>query len=177
MKSSAAHLRPLLLTLTLLVICQMAFAQFVWTDDRGVKQYSDRPPPNSVPRNRILKSPGKGDLAIPAEPSAAAPNEKNAAESSAAPAKSTAPMTTAERNADYTKRKMDEAEKAKKSADATKLAADKKANCDRAQSYARNLEEGVRISSTDKNGERSYLSDEQRAQELRSAQRVLAECK
>lgn len=86
-------------------------------------------------------------------------------------------MTTAERNAEYTKRKMDEAEKEKKSAEAAKLSADKKVNCDRAQSYSRGLESGGRISTTDKNGERAYLSDDQRAQELRNAQRLLSGCK
>lgn len=177
MKSFVTRSRPFLLALTVLASSQMAFAQFVWTDEKGVKQYSDRPPPNSVPRNRILKSPGKGELAIAVEPTAVVSTEKSTPESSPAATKNSAPMTTAERNADYNKRKMEEAEKAKKSADAAKLAADKKANCERAQSYSRGLEEGIRVTSTDKNGERSYLSDEQRAQELRNAQRVIAECK
>src|SRR5205823_1792862 len=35
-----------------------AQAQYVWLNERGVKQFSDMPPPASVPENRILKSPG-----------------------------------------------------------------------------------------------------------------------
>ena len=170
-------MRSLLLAMTMLATCQIAFAQFVWTDDKGVKQYSDRPPPSSVPRSHILKSPGNAAPVNATEQAAASATDNSTAASSAASTKKAVPMTTAERNADYTKRKMEEAEKAKKSADAVKIAADKKANCDRAQSYSRSLEDGVRVTSTDKNGERSYLSDEQRAQEIRNAQRVIAECK
>lgn len=36
-----------------------ALAQYAWLDARGVRQFSDRPPPPSVPDHRILKAPGK----------------------------------------------------------------------------------------------------------------------
>ena len=36
----------------------MLAAQYVWLNDKGVKQYSDMPPPAAVPNQRILKSPG-----------------------------------------------------------------------------------------------------------------------
>ena len=39
----------------------------------------------------------------------------------------------------------------------------------------KNLEQ--RIATMDKNGERAYLSDQERAQEIAAAQRVLAKCK
>lgn len=172
----------MLLAFLVAATIQPAAAQYVWLNEKGVKQYSDMPPPTSVPRSRMLKSPNvvaapaANELAVPpvAEPAAAA---SSTAASASAATKRTAPLTTAERNADYTKRKMDEAEQAKKSADASKLAADKKTNCERARSYSRSLEDGTRIASTDKNGERSYLTDEQRAQEVRNAQRVIADCK
>ncbi len=176
----------LVLTLSLLAIGQIAFAQFVWMDDKGVRQYSDRPPPPSVPRSRIIKSPANAaPLAVIESSPTASPDNAIAAPASAtaagttasAPVKNTAPLTTAERNADYTKRKMDEAEKEKKAAEAIKLAADRKTNCERTQSYSRSLQDGTRLANTDKNGERSYMSDEQRAQEIRNAQRVLAGCK
>ena len=35
-----------------------ALAQYIWLDSKGVKQYSDRPPPPSVPTSKILKAPG-----------------------------------------------------------------------------------------------------------------------
>ena len=177
----------LTVALALAAASQLCFAQFVWRDSQGVKQYSDMPPPSSVPRNKILKSPGittpnttpttapsitpsAFNLAVPA-------GTENAAGTATTATKNASPMSTAERNADYTKRKMDEAEQAKKSSAAAKLASDKKSNCDRARSYSRSLEEGTRITNTDSTGERSYLNDEQRAQEVRNTQRVLAECK
>lgn len=181
MKTSPLRVCLQLLVLTLAASTQSSFAQFVWLDGKGIKQYSDMPPPPSVPRNRILKSPGvvaptSTDSAAPVVGDNNATNSQSAA-SATATTKSSAPMTTAERNADYTKRKMEEAEKEKKSADAAKLSADKKANCDRARSYSRGLEDGVRVTTTDKTGERAYLSDEQRAQEIRNAQRVIADCR
>ena len=171
-----ALLSSLTMALTMIAASQPCFAQFVWRDSQGVKHYSDMPPPSSVPRNKILKSPNSVtpsafDLAVPAA------TENAVTGGASATPKSAGPMTTAERNADYTKRKMDEAEQAKKSAASAKLAADKKANCEQARSYSRTLEDGTRIANTDSNGERVYLSDEQRAQEVRKAQRILAECK
>lgn len=183
MKKSPLRVCLQLLVLTLAASTQLSFAQFVWIDGKGIKQYSDMPPPPSVPRNRILKSPGVV-AASSTEPATPVSSDNNAAllstaasASATAASKSSGPMTTAERNADYTKRKMEEAEKEKKSADAAKLTADKKANCDRAKSYSRGLEDGVRVTTTDKTGERAYLTDEQRAQEIRNAQRVIADCK
>lgn len=169
-------LPALIIALTAAAASQPCFAQFVWRDSQGVKHYSDRPPPSSVPRNKILKAPNivapsAFDLAAPAA------TENVATGAATTSPKSAGSMSTAERNADYTKRKMDEAEQAKKSTATAKLAADKKTNCEQARSYSRTLEDGGRISNIDSNGERVYLSDEQRVQEVRKAQRILAECK
>ena len=179
--------------LPLLATSQIAIAQFVWLDNNGVRQYSDRPPPTSIPRKRILKSPAEtAPLAVSesaaktlpenaiAVPATATPNPTGAAGTvgaAAVPPKNNAPLTTAERNADFMKRKMDEAAKEKKAAETAKLAADKKANCARARSYSRGLEDGGRIATVDKNGERTYMSDEQRAEEIRHAQTALAGCR
>lgn len=138
-----------------------AHAQYVWLDERGVKQFSDMPPPSSIPASRILKQPASGSTP------AAAP-----AASDIRPQ-----MTTAEKNAEFRKRQTERAEKEKKAAEEAKIAAEKARGCERAQEYHRALESGERISRTDKNGERSFLSDEQRAKEVRESRRVLDECK
>jgi hypothetical protein len=143
-------------------------AQYVWLDEKGVKQFSDMPPPISVPQNRILKQPGASAVSIdknttPSEAPAEAPKGK-------------APMTTAEKNADFQKRKNEQAEKDKKAADEAKRKANQAQNCERAQEYAGSLSSGLRVSRTDKNGERIYLSDEQREKELQEARAVLADC-
>lgn len=147
-----------------------AMAQYVWLNDKGVKQYSDTPPPASVPNSKILKSPnGSAQANTPAKTV-----EETAAEGDAA---KKAPQTIAEKNADFNKRKMAQAEKDKETEQKAKLAADKKKNCEQASNYKRVLDSGQRISRMDKSGERSYMSDEERAQETHNTNRVMEECK
>ena len=152
-----------------------ALAQYIWLDDKSVKQFSDMPPPASVPKNRILKQPAAAE---PAQTPGASATDKNGAqaEAPAESAKSKPPMTTAEKNADFLKRRNEQAEKEKKAADNAKRKADDAQNCERARGYARSLEAGERMSHTDKNGERSFISDDERARELRDAKRILADC-
>ena len=45
-------------------------------------------------------------------------------------------------------------------------------NCARAQEYVRTIESGQRISRTDAKGERYYIDDAQRAQELANARQA-----
>lgn len=144
-----------------LCLSSAAFAQYVWLDEKGTKQYSDMPPPPIVPSSRILKQPAGSPT--PVQDSAATTPKSE--------------LTAAERNADFRKRKAEQAEKEKKAADDAKAAEEKAKNCERARDFQRSLESGERIARTDKNGERSFLTDEQRAQELREAKRVLADCR
>lgn len=138
-----------------------ASAQYVWVDEKGTKQYSDMPPPASVPTSRILKRPGG---APSPQPEAASP-----------PAKTE--LSVAEKEADFRKRRSEQAEKEKKAAEQAKYEADKAKHCERAREYNRVLESGERVARTDKSGERAFLTDEQRAQELRDTRRTLEECK
>jgi len=140
--------------------CGGALAQHVWLNDKGVKQYSDMPPPPGTPASRVLQSPG---------PRAAAP-----AASTAVPA---AAPSVAERNAAFEKRRIEQAEQETKAGEQARLAADNARNCEQARAYQRTLASGERIAKLDKNGERAYLSDQDRAQEMATAQRVLAQCK
>ncbi|MFZ6642115.1 DUF4124 domain-containing protein [Undibacterium sp. TC4M20W] len=151
-----------------LAFCAVAHAQYVWIDDKGNKQFSDMPPPKSVPKDKILKAPG-GAKAPAAE-------DKTSSASQAAP-KLEKPVTLATKNEDFNKRRAEQAEKDKK-AEQEKTAADDKAkNCERARSYQQSLSSGARLSRTDKNGERSFLSDTERQQELDTAKKALADCK
>ena len=159
------HLRrSVFTTLLCMGMASAAHAQYVWLDERGVKQFSDMPPPPSISANRILKQPGGGNTpaAVPAEPAVTEPKPQ---------------MTTAEKNAEFRKRQSERAEKEKKETEAARIASDKARNCERAHEYHRALESGERISRTDKNGERSFLSDEQRAKEVKESRRVLDECR
>lgn len=142
-----------------------AIAQYVWLDEKGVKQYSDMPPPASVPASRILKQPG-GSFA---------PTQPSRQEAAELPAASAAP-TLAEQNAAFKKRQLEAAEKEKKASEQSRLAAEKARNCERNRDYLRALESGERIAHTDKSGERAFLTDEQRAAEIREARQTVVDC-
>lgn len=151
----------------------VAYAQYVWLNERGIKQYSDMPPPASVPKNRILKEPGSSSSAsanVPAE-SAAEGSPDATAE------KEKLPLTTAEKNADFQKRRAEQAEKEKKSAEEAQREADKAKHCEQARAYQRALESGERLARTDKNGERYFVNDDQRAKEAQDTRRILDACK
>ena len=82
--------------------------------------------------------------------------------------------TLAERDAEFRKRKLAEAEKDKKSAVAAKEAEDKQQNCASAKSALASLESGERIARRDpKTGERNFLKDDARASEIERARRAV----
>jgi hypothetical protein len=169
MKSTCLKQTAVALALALGLGATSAHAQYIWLNEQGVKQFSDMPPPASVPKNRILKSPsGERPAASADTPAPAAGAKSND--------KDRGPMTTAELEADYKKRKMAQAKDEKKAADEQQAAADKAKNCESTRAYARTLESGDRVTKMDKNGEKTYVNDEQRARDLQEAKRRLAEC-
>jgi hypothetical protein len=152
-----------------LAFISLAHAQFVWIDEKGVKQFSDRGPPSSIPQKNILKAPGMSTAAmlVAQKPADSAPVPSDSASK---------PLTMAERNADFRKRAKEKEEREQKesAADASKAA--KAENCDRARSYKQSMDSGVRVSTTDKNGERSFMSDEQRTAESKKADKAISSC-
>ena len=167
--------RNTVLAVLLLATSSLAMAQYMWVDDKGVKQLSDRPPPANIPEKRILKAPGK-PLFNPnaqAEPEASPADATNTPET---PAVKRAP-TIAERNADFNKRKTEAAAAEKKAAEEAQRGADVAANCDAARKNQLALDQGIRMSSYDKNGERSVMGDAEREEMRKKSQKVLAGCK
>jgi hypothetical protein len=164
--TSMRALLPLhLLTATLLALAANgAAAQYVWVDAKGIKQFSDRPPPPSVPTKNILKQPGPAR--IEAEPAAAAVE----------PAQPAAP-TLAEREADYRKRAQEKAEAGLKAAEQARIQAARQQSCASARAYLAQLNSGERIGSVGANGERGFMGDAERAQHISNAQRVLSGCR
>lgn len=89
-------------------------------------------------------------------------------------AAATPQKSLAERDADFRKRKLEQQEAAKKGDEKTQETADRKQNCETAQSYLRSLQSGNRIGKTDpKTGERVFLEDSERASETARAQRAV----
>ncbi|MBV8635954.1 MAG: DUF4124 domain-containing protein [Burkholderiaceae bacterium] len=157
----------LALLATGLLASSAAFAQakYIWIDNQGVKQFSDTPPPGDIPEKNIVKQPRRA---------AQLPRADTAQSSDAAPADSTNPApTTAEKEADYKKRKAEQAEKDKKTADDTKQKQAKAENCARARQNLDTLNSGVRMKATDKDGQPAYMTDDQRAQETARAQQTI----
>jgi type IV secretory pathway VirB10-like protein len=166
--------RNIPLAILLLAVSSLAMAQYIWVDDKGVKQLSDRPPPADTPAKRILKAPGKPLF----NPNAPAEPETPPADSAAAdkaPAKR--PPTLAERNADFNKRKTEAAAAEKKSAEEAQRNADIAANCDAARKNQLALDQGIRMSTYDKNGERTVMGDVEREEMRKKSQKVLSGCK
>ncbi|MDY7572819.1 DUF4124 domain-containing protein [Actimicrobium sp. CCI2.3] len=158
-------LKSLAVTVVLLMSGSVS-AQYVWLDAKGTKQFSDRPPPASIPRTAILK-----------EPVAELPTRTETTSDDPDTDKPVAPLSTAERNADFRKRRMEQADIDKKASDDKTAAAEKTANCGRAKAYQRTLEDGMRISSVDKNGERYTMNDEQREAEMRTVRKLVSDCR
>jgi type IV secretory pathway VirB10-like protein len=158
-------MRPSLLRLALATLlssaCCAVFAQYVWIDANGVKQYSDVPPPSSVPASRILKTPGPATT----QPVMQAPD--------AAPS---APPSLAEREAEFQKRRAAAEEKRRAEEQQAQLETTKKSVCEAARAQKRALESGERLWRIDANGERRYFDDADRAAQLREVQRALQAC-
>jgi hypothetical protein len=163
-------LKHALAAAALAVFAAGAFAQYIWLDEKGVRQYSDMPPPPDVPKSRIIKAPSY-------KPPANSAADKGATSASAsASASAKVPMTTAEKDAEYNKRKLEKEKKDKEEAEKSKLAAEKERNCQRARDQKRILDSGQRVAQTGANGERVYPSEEQRAREMDEVRQILANC-
>ena len=157
------------------LLVQPAQAQWKWRDKNGQTQYSDLPPPASVPEQDILSRPHAGARRAPAAPAAVA--AASGASSAASTTTALAPKTSDP--ALEARRKQVESEQAeKKKAEEAKVAAAKAENCARAKEQLRSIEGGMRLARTNESGEREVLDDQQRAQEARRTRDIIAsECK
>ena len=149
-----------------MLFSSVAHAQYIWIDETGRKQLSDRPPPASTPAKNILKAPGlaAGNAVTPTPEAAPAPPP------AAAP-------SVAEREADYRKRGQDKAEQDKKRAEQARVNAHNAQACATAAAIKASLASGERVALVDKNGEHVMLNDAMRAQRSVQAADVLSKCK
>jgi hypothetical protein len=156
----------------LLLFASLAQAQYVWIDAKGLRQYSDRPPPPSTPAAKIIKAPGSpaaAPLVDTTEP-ASAPADVQV------PAKK-GPPTLAERDADFNKRQQARAEQERKAADEAQRKQAMSEECASARQYKAQLEAGIRIADTAADGERAYIGEEERARRVGKIRRILDGCR
>lgn len=179
-----------LATLGLLTFSALAAAQWQWTDASGRKVYSDQPPPAEIPDKAIVRRPNQQMVARPSAAASGAVASggqsgtpavaANTAASGAAPAAAASkPAAGAGKDSELEKRKAaaDAAEAAKKKEEEQKRATARAENCQRARSSLTSLQSGVRITRIGPNGERQFLSDEEKATESRRAQEIIqSEC-
>jgi hypothetical protein len=144
-------IRPLpflFLAAALCVTLPASAAIYQWKDSSGKTVISDHPPEVGVQVQKQYKS-------------------------SAPPPTDAKQPTLAEREAEFRKRQQETQENAEKAEKEEQAAAQKKENCDAARRQIQALESGERIALRDAKGERYYMDDTQRAQEIAKAKRFL----
>jgi len=142
-----------------LVAAAASAQQYKWKDARGRWVYGDVPPAG------VKVEPLKRPPSTPVPPVKSAGSEDGAK----AGAKSSKPLTAAEKEMEFRRRIKEAQESASKKAQEDKIARETKENCDLAREQERTLASGQRISRVDTKGERYYMDDAQRAQELAKA--------
>lgn len=122
---------------------------FQWKDENGKTIISDKPPSGNVSQQR-----------------------KIASDSPAATQK-----TSADRELEFRKRLKSSQESAEKAEKEQAASAEKTENCDKARRHLQVLESGERVALRDDKGERYFMDDTQRQQEIeKSRQFVQANC-
>jgi hypothetical protein len=149
--------RLLILALALALAGTATAQLYRWVDESGRVRYTDRPPPAGV-KSRTIAAP-----AAPSTPAAPAADK----------GERSGPLTPAEREQAFQKRRQEEQKAADKAAAAEKDAAVKQENCRRARESLATLQSGQRIRRTNAQGEQYYLDDSARAGEIQSAQRAV----
>jgi len=158
----------------LLLASTVVHAQYAWIDERGVRHFSDQPPPTSTPASKILKAPRGAQPAteaVPAAPVAGTPAPAAMPAAPASPAK--AAQSLAEREADYQKRRAQAQEDEKKAAVAKKQADDRRANCAAALRDKTQLASGRRL----RTQQNIVMTEADKAREQANVERVLNDCK
>ncbi|MBH9552656.1 DUF4124 domain-containing protein [Inhella gelatinilytica] len=162
----------LLRTVCLVALCSWAAVsahaqqgQWKWRDANGNVQYSDRPPPASIPEKDILARPFGARTAVKLQTY----GEKASSPQGGASAPPTKKAESKPNMSPQTEARLKEEER--------QNAAVRAENCSRARQQLTLLESGARISQTNDKGERTILDDPARAAEIQKMKAVIAaEC-
>jgi len=142
----------------------------------GKTVYSQSPCPSNT-KSAPIQDRVPGSVAPPPAPAASAGTAGAGGTAAAPAAKPSGPKSVAEQDADFRKRRADEAEAAKKSSEAQEQAEAKQKNCTAARANLAGLQMGGRQARINEKGERYFLDDAQVAQEMeRAKQSMTANC-
>jgi hypothetical protein len=139
-----------------------AQSMWKWRDASGQLHIGDTPPPPGTPAKNIISSPAGGIPAPIVTTTTAAADASSAPESD---------LDKKKKAADQVKADKDKADRA---ALEQKNAAIRKDNCTRATNEATGIQSGIRMATTNANGEREFLDDAGRAAELKRVQDIAA---
>ena len=148
--------------LACLALCMPAQAQWKWRDSRGQTHVSDIPPPRDIPDKDVLQRPDP-TARKPPPPAAAAPS-----------AAAVAGKPAVDPELEERKRKTEQDQASRQKADDKKAQAARTENCQRAREQLATMESGMRVVRVRPDGEREYLSDEQRSSEAQRARSAIA---
>jgi len=145
--------------LVALAFAGAAHAQlYKWVDKDGKTRYGDTPPPGVKATLMGEPASGSGPAAAPA--GAAGKDAKKG------------PLTPAEQEQEYRKRQEEAKKNSDKADQERKEKAAKQEDCARAKEAVVTLQSGQRISRINAAGERYFVSDDEKAQELAKAQQA-----
>lgn len=165
-------MKRLFLTTTLLLCATLPVSAqiYKWVDASGKVHYSDTPPSSSI-KTETLRTHSPSRSAPHSTSAVAAGANKDGSAKDAAKA---GPMTPAEQEQAFRKRRL-EASKAQEAGDKEQAQArDQTENCRRATAAVNALQMGGRQQRINSKGEREFLDDQQIAQELDKAKQEAA---
>jgi hypothetical protein len=144
----------LLSVLALSLLPTAALAQFKWKDASGRWVYSDQPPPSGI-NGQSLNTPTAKPASV--QTSAAA---------------SQAPKLSADDKALADKRKASDA--AQESREKQELTKKNQVACDQTRANLKSMQSDLRVTTADANGERRFLSEQEKQSSTAAAQKDLA---
>ena len=148
------------LFLSLALVSGTCSAQWLWIDANGTKVYSDQAPPSGIPDKNVLKRPNAQAYTAPTtSPSSSAADKKEGLT-----AKNAASATSSSQET-----KQLEAQKAL----LEKQKAAKAERCKYAKQELAGLRSGARIAVFNDKGEREFMDDKKRAEEVKNKQKVV----
>jgi hypothetical protein len=154
-----------------------AQAQYVWIGPGGTRQYSDRPPPPGTPASKIVKAPGRANSELAPAPPAATPVEPVNTDPAARPLPPKGPPTLAEQEAAYRARSKARDEANLKAQEEAQRARQLAERCNAARETQAQLASGTRIARYGQDGQKSYMTDAERAARAAQVNQALQDCR